>query len=657
MEMERYRELFLTESHKHLQIVEERMLAPGELDQEALDAVFREIHSLKGMAASMGYEAMAELAHRLEDLLDRWRGAGAAPPPDARDRCLRACDRLAEMRDDVASGGAGDLDWADLEPTLAEPSAVGEPDPPQAGSTVARIRLDPGCESPAARAYLILLRFREIDPEVASDPPESEILQGIPVASLELRLHGVERADVEEIYATLTEVTGLEFPQSAPAPEPEVQEAREPDPVPDGEGAVQRPGPEAPAGGEPLTPEESGAAGPAPARPGGEESRMRLPETVQAPIQLLDEFVDLLGEMTISRSHLEDMARSLGSEILRDEVDRLGKLVRAFHGRVMALRMLPFALITGSLKRLVREHSAALGKEVELRISGEEIGMDKSILLQVSDPLVHLLRNALDHGLETPERRRARGKPPRGVIEIRAARARNQVEITVADDGVGIDVEAVRRRAVERGLFREEESRRLGSSEILACLFRPGFTTRDEVSRLSGRGVGLDVVKSRVDALGGTVDVVSTPGAGAEFRLRLPLSVAIVPVLMVLVGESVLALPTSHVTRTVEAQPQDVRKKETGHVLLTESGQVPILSLARVLRLEGKQRFDRVPLVIAQTGRGMTALAVDAFLREEDLFIKPVRGPLRALQGLSGYSVLGDGRLVFLLDPPTLFGA
>jgi two-component system chemotaxis sensor kinase CheA len=316
--------------------------------------------------------------------------------------------------------------------------------------------------------------------------------------------------------------------------------------------------------------------------------------------------------------------------------------------------MLPFSLVTGALRRVVREQASRLGKEVQFQIFGEEIGMDKSILLHIADPLVHLLRNALDHGLEAPEERRQRGKSPKGVIRLGAARARNRVEITVADDGRGIDVEAVRKKAVEIGLFRDEDSRRMANAEIFACLFRPGFSTRAAVSELSGRGVGLDVAKTRVEALGGTIELSSTPGTGAEFRVSLPLSVAIVPVLLVSVGESVLGLPTSAVARTVEAQARDVRKKEGAHVLLTEQGQVPMLSLARVLRLQGRKRFERVPLVLTQTGAGVVALAVDAFLKEEDLFIKPLRGPLKALRGLSGYSVLGDGRLVFLLDPPTL---
>jgi two-component system chemotaxis sensor kinase CheA len=466
---------------------------------------------------------------------------------------------------------------------------------------------------------------------VRSIPAEPDILQGISVAQLDLTLHGVSREEVTAVYETLTEVDALEFPEDRVA---QPESAAPPDPA---EGPPPEPVAEPPARDP-------------------EASRVRLPETVHAPIQLLDEFVDILGEMTIARSHLEDTARSLDSAILREEVDRLGALVRAFHERVMSLRMLPFSLITASLKRFVREHGSKLGKEVDLKISGEEIGMDKSILLHVSDPLVHLIRNALDHGIETPEERHQSGRPPSGTIEIRAARARNRVEITVLDDGRGVDVEAVRRKAVEEGIFREDESRRLGVQEILACLFRPGFTTRSTVTALSGRGVGLDVVKSKVDALGGTIELGTHPGGGTEVRLSLPLSVAIVPVLLVGIGESVLALPTANVVHTVEAQPRDVRKREGEHVLLTEKGQVPILSLAQVLRLKGQQRFDRVPLALVQTGRGLTALAVDRFLREEDLFIKPLKGPLRTLRGLSGYSVLGDGRLVFLLDPPTLFG-
>ena len=612
MGMERYRKLFLDESLRHLQAVEDRLLAP-EVPPDALDEVFREVHSLKGMAASMGYAAMAELAHRLENLLDAWRRAGTPPGEDDRELCLRACDRLAEMREDVASGGTGDLEWTDLARAL-DGASTGPGD----GEVLrVRIRLAEGCESPAARAYLILLRFREIDPDVRSEPDEAAILEGARVDAVELELHGVDREAVEAVYGSLTEVAGLEFlgeGAGAPAPEPR-------------------------SGGEPAE-----------AAP----SRVRLPDTVQVPVEILDAFVDLLGELTIARSHIENTARRLGSEVLLEEVDRLGRIARSFHGQVMGLRMLPFSLVVGGLRRLVREQAARLGKSVRLEVEGEEIGMDKSILLLVSDPLVHLLRNSLDHGIEPPDERERAGKPPEATVRIGAARVRNRVEIRVSDDGRGIDVEAVRRRAVDLGLVDEEASRRLGTGEIFGFLFRPGFTTRTVVSDLSGRGVGLDVVKAEVEAMGGTVELASSPGRGTEVRLSLPLSVAIVPVLLVEVGGSVLALPTAGIVRTVEARARDVRRTDEGHVLLTEQGKVPILGLARVLRFRGRTRFERMPLVLTHTARGVVAFAVDAFLREEDLFIKPLKGPLRALRGVAGYSVLGDGRLVFLLDPPTL---
>ncbi len=620
--MERYRKLFLDEALKHLKAAEEILLTPdGGLVGESLDALFREVHSLKGMAASMGYEAMAGLSHRSEDLLHAWRTGEAVPGPDAAQLLLKVCDRLAAMREDVGAGGQGDLDWSDLA------AALGSQQPAHTeGGVSFRVHLDPECGSTAARAYLTLMRFRELDPDVRSRPSETEILRGEPLSALDVIVRDVDAGSVREVYETLTEVCGLEFLEGSGQVEAPVQNDRHSDLEP-------------PAG--------PGGEGPAP---------VRLPETVTVPVSLLDAFVDILGEMTVARSHLEETSRSLGSEILKDEVENLGKLVRDFHGRVMSLRMLPFGLITGSLKRLARDHAATLGKEVSLRISGEEIGIDKSVLLEVSDPLVHLLRNALDHGLETAEERRELGKPPQGTIEITAVRARNRVEITVADDGRGIDVDEVRRKAVERGVYREEESRRAAPSEVLSCLFRPGFSTRATVTEFSGRGVGLDVAKSKLDSLGGTIELASEPGGGTRFHLSLPLSVAIIPVLMVAVGESVLAFPTSAVIRTVEAHPRDVRKKDGDYLLLTETGQVPILSLARVLRLRGKRRFDRVPLVLVDSPRGVTALAVDRFLREEDLFVKPPKGPLRALQGLSGYSVLGDGQLVFLLDPPTLFG-
>lgn len=623
--MERYRKLFLEEALKHLKTAEEILLDPeGGLAGDPLDALFREFHSLKGMAASMGYEAMAALAHRSEDLLQAWR-AGEVVPEDRADQfLLKVCDRLAAMRDDVAEGGRGELDWSDLVEGLGMQKA-----PAGEGELSFRVHIDPESGSTAARAYLTLVRFRELDPEVRSQPSETEILRGEPLPSVDLTVHDVDAEKVREVYETLTEVCGLEFLESPDRAAP---------------------------GGEGDEGGEEGAPGPPEEEAVEVRAPVRLPDTVPVPVPLLDAFVDILGEMTVARSHLEQTARGLGSEILKEEVENLSKLVRDFHGRVMSLRMLPFRLITGSLRRLVREHASTLEKDVSLRISGEEIGIDKSVLLQVSDPLVHLLRNALDHGIETSEERRRSGKPPQGTIEIEVARSRNRVEITVADDGRGVDVEEVRRKAVERGIFREEDSRRASPSDVLSCLFRPGFSTRAVVTELSGRGVGLDVVKSKLVSLGGTIEFTSKPGEGSRFLLSLPLSVAIVPVLMVVVGENVLAFPTSSVIRTVEAQPRDVRKKDGDYLLLTETGQVPILSLARVLRLRGKQRFERVPLVLMSSPRGVTALAVDRFLREEDLFVKPPKGPLRALQGLSGYSVLGDGQLVFLLDPPTLFG-
>ena len=629
--MHRYRDLFLDESRKHIETAEALLLAEASPGPAAADAVFREIHSLKGMAGSMGYSSMAELAHRLEDLLGRWRATREALGSREVDLSLRTCDRLRDLREEVAGGGTDTADWSDL---AADFAALGASASSVRGGLRARITFSPDCASPAARAYLILRRFKELDPELTSVPTEDEILLGRGVRELELRLNGPNRSDVEAVFDTLTEVESLSFgdPQEAP-------ELRSP--------AVDVAPP------LPIKVEFEGETDPDPEM----DPRVRMPESVQTPVRVLDEFVDLVGEMTISRSHLEDAARAAGSELLRDEVNRLGGLIRSLHERVMALRMLPFSLVTGGLKRLVRDLASRLGKEVEIRVAGEDIGMDKSILLQISDPLVHLLRNALDHGLESPEERQRMGKPPRGLIELRAERAKTRVEVTMTDDGRGIDVEAVRRKAVEVGIYSEEESRSLPSRDVLACLFRPGFSTRDAVSDLSGRGVGLDVVRTKVVALGGSIELASAPGAGAEFRLSLPLSVAIVPVLMVAVGASNLALPVTSVVRTVEALPRDVRKKDGEHVLLTEHGQVPILSLARIIRSEGKRRFDRMPLVLLQTPGGITALAVDRFIREEDLFIKPVKGPLHDLPGLSGYSVLGDGSLVFLLDPTTLLGS
>ncbi|MBI5446282.1 MAG: chemotaxis protein CheA [Deltaproteobacteria bacterium] len=622
--MDRYLRLFLEESAKHLAKAEEILAAdapgPGERD-----ALFREIHSLKGMAASMGYGDMAELAHTLADVFDAWRPAGRADPAGIQ-TALRACDRLSEMREDIAAGGEGKVPWSDLSLAPNRPSESGaEPD---AERLVVRFLIDPGCLAPAARAYLILTRFRELGVLLSSLPSEEELLGGHCGCELLLTLEGVARADVEALCDTLTELKGIEFPGQEAASTAL---------------SLELVGPATGTEVEPVQPAAAAA-----------ESEVRLPETVPVPVAVLDEFVGLLGELTIARSRLDETVRPFGSEIVSEELGRMARVVRSFQERVMALRTLPFGLVAATLKRAVRSASAALGKEVELKLVGEGIGLDKTVLLQIADPLLHLVRNSVDHGVESPEERRRKGKPSRGTVEIRATRTRNSVEVVVADDGKGIDREAVRKKAVASGFFTEEESRLLPHCEVLACLFRPGFSTREAVTELSGRGVGLDVVKSHIEGIGGTAELRSTPGAGTEIRLLLPLSVAIVPVLTVAVGKSTLAFPVGSVVRTAEATPKEIEARNGSHVFLAPEGELPVLRVAKLLRLAGAKRFRRLPLVLLQTAGGLVAAAVDRFLREEELFIKPLKGPLRRLKGVTGYSILGDGRLVFLLDPANL---
>ena len=374
--------------------------------------------------------------------------------------------------------------------------------------------------------------------------------------------------------------------------------------------------------------------------------------TVRVDTRVLDDLINIVGEMLITRERLQEIGRDLESEELHLNLDRLRVLVRGFQDTIMTVRMMPLALVTDRLPRIVRDLAHHSGKQVAFEVQGQNIELDRAILEELNDVLIHLVRNAIDHGVESPELRAVAGKPPRAMIRVRAGRERDWVWIRVEDDGRGMDPDRIARAASARGLVSAERIALMEPREKLMLCCLPGVSTAESVTDISGRGVGMDVVKSRVDAFGGALLIDSQPGRGSAVTLRLPLTLAIIRILLVSVRGQEYGLPVSHVLRTAQLDPGDVEWSQQQPLLRLGKRLVPLHDLGALVGLPPRDLRAHPGLFLAVTefGERAAGLAVDRLLGTYEVVIKPLGPPLKRVRGLAGVTVMGDGRTVLLLD-------
>lgn len=541
MDMSQYRDLFVSESRNHLATFNELIvqLEDNASDRAVIDEMFRHAHSLKGMAATMQYDAVATLAHRMEDLLGRVRSDEIAFCPSLADLLLEGSDFLSGMVS-VVESGAGE-----------QPDATGLID------------------------------------RLATFTPDS--------------------------------------PQNAPAPGPPPVDADSDTPVTD-------------------------------APPGNQAFRQSDTfKSVRVKTETLDRLVNITGELITTRHRLIDHARRHAAQALEEPLHQLSALLRELRDEVFKARMLPFAVVAERFPRLVRDLARKQGKEVSLQVEGREIELDRGILEEITEPLVHILRNAVDHGLESPDARVAAGKPPGGVVTVTVARDKDHVDITVADDGRGMDPARLAQRAVELRILTPAQAYNISRQAALMLACAPGFSTAARVSDVSGRGVGMDVVSTAVHVLGGTLAIESEAGRGSRFVLRLPITVSIIHVLLVECGRLTLAFPLNTVSRTIELRRGDVFEEAGRKVFALEGRHIPLKSLNRLLDQPLPRRIGSiVPAVVSEAGGDMAGLVTDRFLGQEEIFVKPLGIPLSRMKNLTGGTITGDGRIVFVVDASTL---
>jgi two-component system chemotaxis sensor kinase CheA len=627
MDLTRYADLFLTESREHLSAINHLLL---ELERaptaaEPLSAIFRAVHTVKGMSATMGYEAVASLSHELETVLDAVRRGERTITPTIMDALFEAADVLETAVEQAVRGQDASADAAPVIERLramsrmsgefpaitAEPPASSAPLAPLAplasSQLFIRIRLAANVPLRGVRAFVIVKRAESLGRVVEVVPPV-EALQ-------------TEQFDREFAIRLETDLSPTDVASALRAA-----------------GDVERVDIEDPTV---LAVAQSVEAG-----------RARSSRNVRIDLRRLDALMNLIGELVITRGRLVELAVTRDDAALTDAVTEASRLVSDLQDQIMASRMVPVWQVFDRFPRLVRDSSRALGKQIEFTIEGKEIELDRSMLDEIGDPVVHLLRNAIDHGFETPSERVAAGKPPAGKLVLSAARERSSITVRVSDDGRGIDRDRVLNKARNLGLVDTGRSE-LSDDDLIRIISRPGFSTAERISDISGRGVGIDAVHARIRSLGGSVEIRSVPGRGTTVTLRLPLTLAILRALLVRVDGDTFAVPMTHVNETVELEASALKSVKGHEVLMLRDDVLPLVRFRSLLGLAADGA--RMPQVIVlEVGERRAGLVVDELAGQRDIVVKQFDAVRNAAALFSGATILGDGAPALIVDVGSL---
>jgi two-component system chemotaxis sensor kinase CheA len=668
MDMSKYIKMFVSESQEHLQKMDGLLLALEQHseDRAAIDTLFREAHSLKGMSASMGYEELAKVSHRMEDYLDRFRGGkgvlerlGVDVLFEGVDLLRKAVEEIADGRDPTLKADAYVAKMATL--LVTGPTAAGTAAGDRAEVVAAQeraqakglallaveLQIAPDAPLPSARAYITLRRARDMGELVRSVPSLDQVQAGEFSGTLSILLATSRAsAEIQAFLSSLPDVASVLVRPAQPG------ESAAPPPPPPAAVEVPRP-----VGGARPPAQAAPAAPPAPAGPaasGPAAPPARAASMIRVDTRLLDDLMDQVGELVTAKGSLLEVSQSVSSRVLTETVDRVDSLVKSLQQRAMKLRMMPLELIADRFPRAVRDLARKRGKEIHFEILGKEIELDRAILEELPDPLLHIFRNSIDHGIEPPEERVRKGKSPTGTVRLEANKERESVVIRVSDDGRGMDPAVIRRVALERGFITRELHDSLTDDEVLNLITVPGFSTAKEVTDVSGRGVGMDVVKATIESLRGGVVIESVVGQGSTFTLKLPLSLAVVAVLLIEVGGERYALPVSYVEQILEVPADDIQRSQGQELIARDGILLPLVRLGRILGCP--QEGSRTnPLVVLCMIRGrLMGVAVDRMVGYREVVVKSLGKALKGVRGFAGVTILGDGSTVLILDINTL---
>ncbi|MBW8298245.1 MAG: chemotaxis protein CheA [Hydrogenophaga sp.] len=657
--------VFLTEAAELLEQIEIGLLDLTHRldDKDQIDAVFRGLHTLKGSGAMFGFDALAAFTHHCETAFDRVRKGDVPASQELVAAVLAAQDHmraLIEMphgdHEDRSStllsslhaavnGSAGAPVAASPAPTTTAPGKQDDGD--RAGWTV-RFRLPANAMANGTNPLGLLDELRDLgECRIAVDKSKLPPLDSLNPSDIHLGwtvelLTDADRAAIEDVFIFVMDEMEL-------AIEPILREAK-PAKIAAGTTRETAPAPAVEAAAKPTTP----AAAPPPQAAATDQKQAKASENVRVPAERLDELMDRVGELVIAQSRLSQLADASIEIQLRAVSEDIERLSGELRDTMMVLRMMPVASLFGRFRRLVHDLSRETGKVIELETEGETTEVDKTVIDRLADPLVHLVRNSIDHGLETPDERRAAGKPEAGHVRLSARQSGGEVIITVKDDGRGINRERVRAKAESSGLIQPGAA--LSDQELLQLIFQPGFSTAQQITNLSGRGVGMDVVKKTVEALRGAIEVSSTPGNGSEIALRIPLTLAIIDGLLVRVGTGAYVIPLSAVEECLELSPEDdLRSRGRSFISLRDS-LVPFIRLRELFNTRTQpDPFQKI--VVISTGQERVGLVVDQIIGDHQTVIKSLSKLHHDVATFSGATILGDGSVALILDVAHLVAA
>ncbi len=654
---DQYLDAFIRESEEEITKLNNSLLEleSDPENREAMDQIFRTAHTLKGNFGAMGYEDAADLAHAMEDLLDEMRDGNMEVTPAVMDLIFDGVDGIEAIVGEIEEHGESTLDTSATVAQLREVlengvEAAGDAVDGAGGGTQPSGDNATGGVGTAVDFASVEIDESDVDEQIAyaevslgeTDMPGVDAIfamesveEVFDILATEPGRSAIEDGDYEEYFGLFLDAEDLGRVDAELGTISQIEETT----VEDVTDAVLQTG--------------GSAVG-----AGRDDHSVDEIKSVRVDVDQLDDLHGLVEQLVTSRIKLRRAVEDENMDSAEETLNELDKITANLQNTVMDMRLIPLKKVVGKFPRMVRDLSRELGKEVSFEIEGEEIELDRTILTEISDPLMHIIRNSLDHGIEPPDERVGKGKPREGQVTLRASRERDHVNIQVLDDGAGLDVEQIKKKAIEKEVRTPDELETMSNSAIYDLVFHPGFSTAEEVTDTSGRGVGMDVVHDTVTQLDGSVDVDSTPGEGTTVSLRLPVTMAIVKVLFVQVGDEEYGVPIKNVD---EITRTDNMKQVNGRDVIKHNNEIyPIVDLGETFNVPRDAATDGGTaeagnmLVRIRESERQIALRCDAVNAQEEVVVKPLEGILSGTPGLSGTAVLGDGNIVHILDVVTL---
>ena len=691
MDVSQYLEIFLDESNEHLQTLSDQLiiLEKEPDNSDTINEIFRAAHSLKGMAGTMGYKRMQNLTHDMENVFSEVRNGNMEVNSNLVDvlfQCLDALetyvDNIRETQDEgtddnepiikalnafIASEGKGNAapaakkeeapaatasaapaDDKDMPLADFEKNAVNEALKKNLHVYKIKVSVDENCILKAARAFLVFKNLEGHGDIIKSEPSVQDIEDE--KFDFDFSIIVVTEEKYDNIIALIKNVSeikdaaGQEITQ--PFPEEQTEEAKEEKKETSAVSQTAKPAAAKPAAKKPTSTGKTSGS---------------VSHTVRVDIEKLDVLMNLVSELIIAKnglvsaSHVEGDEAAALNQSFTEQIEYLERVTTNLHESVMKVRMMPIESVFSRFPRMIRDLNKKLGKKMELYMSGEDTELDRTVIDEIGDPIMHLLRNSADHGLESAEIRKERGKSEVGSIFLDAFQEGNNVVIEVRDDGNGIDTEKVKAKAVEKGTITQEQADVMTDKEAIDLLFRPSFSTAEKVTDVSGRGVGLDVVKSKIEALGGDVEVKTKYGEGSTFSIRLPLTLAIIQALMVKLGDEKYAISLGSIETIEDIPVSDIKYVHAKEVIHLRGNVIPLIRLRYLLDVPGEpEESENITVVVVRKGDKQAGLVVDSLIGQMEIVIKSLGKYIRINKMISGATILGDGSVALIIDANTL---